>query len=278
FVRRRVAVIVTLQGTVAAQAAKAATSTIPIVFALGSDPVAADLVKSLNRPGGNLTGATGITVELGPKRLELVPDLVPRATKIGFLTNPGNRTYSDLMLEELQTAAAKLGKEIHAIPVANDGDVDTAFQSLSQLRVGALVVSNDPFYWSRRERIVELAARHRIPTVYSRGEYVKAGGLMSYGSSSTFTMLIAGEYAGRILKGERPGDLPVVQLATFELVTNLRAVKALDFVFPPLIPPRATEFTECRAACSTAAPSSPSSVARLRHGRWWRGRSSRHRP
>ena len=244
FVRRRVAVIVTLQGTIAAQAARAATSTIPIVFALGSDPVAAGLVKSLNRPDGNLTGATGITVELGQKRLELVHDLVPKATKIGFLTNPGNRTYSDTMQEELQTAAAKLGKEIHAIPVAGDGDLDTAFQRLSQLRVGALLVSNDPYYWSRRGRIIGLAARHRIPTVYSRGEYARAGGLMSYGASSTFTMLVAGEYTGRILKGERLGDLPVVQPATLELVINLKAAKALDLDFSPFIAARATEIIE----------------------------------
>jgi len=244
FVRRRVAVIVTLQGTVTAEAAKGATSIIPIVFALGSDPVAAGLVKSLNRPGGNLTGATGITVELGPKRLELLHDLVPIATKIGFLTNPGNRTYSDTMLEEVQTAAATLGKQVHAVAVSSDSDLDPAFQTLLQMGVGALLISNDPFYSSRRERIVELAARHRIPAVYSRSEFVKAGGLMSYGSSSTFTQLIAGDYAGRILKGEKPADLPVVQPATFELVINLKAAKALGLDFPLFIAARATEVIE----------------------------------
>src|SRR5262245_50692714 len=143
FVRRRVAVIVAAQGTVTAEAAKAATSTIPIVFMLGSDPVAAGLVKSLNRPGGNLTGATAMSVELGPKRLELLRDLAPSVKKIGFLINPTNRTYGDTLLEETQSAAATLGKEVHAVAVSNDGDFDSAFEQLIQMGVEALLVSND---------------------------------------------------------------------------------------------------------------------------------------
>jgi putative ABC transport system substrate-binding protein len=244
FVRRRVAVIVTLQGTITTEAAKAATSTIPIVFTLGSDPVAAGLVKSLSRPGGNLTGATAIAVELVAKRLELLHDLVPSVAKFAFLTNPGNPTYSATMLADLQRAAAALGKEVQAIPAASDSDFDPAFERMTKVGVGALLISGDPFYASRRERIVELAAGYRIPTIYSRSEYVKAGGLMSYGPSITFTWFVAGAYAGRILKGEKPADLPVVQPTTFELVFNLKTAKALGLTVPQSLLLRADEVIE----------------------------------
>jgi putative ABC transport system substrate-binding protein len=244
FVRRRVAVIVTLQGTITTEAAKGATSNIPIVFTLGSDPVAAGLVRSLSRPGGNLTGATAITVELVAKRLELLHDLVPSVAKFGFLANPGNPTYSDTMLADLQRAAAVLRKEVQAVPAASDSDLDSAFERMTKAGAGALLISNDPFYASRRERIVELTARYRIPTIYSRSDYVKAGGLMSYGPSITFTWFVAGVYAGRILKGEKPADLPVVQPTTFELVINLRAAKALGLAIPQSILLRADEVIE----------------------------------
>jgi putative ABC transport system substrate-binding protein len=244
FVRRRVTVIVALAGTVTAEAAKAATSTIPIVFMLGSDPVAAGFVKSLSRPNGNLTGATAITVELAAKRLELAHDLAPSIAKIGFFANPGNPTYTDTMVADLRSAAAALGKEIHAVTVASDGDFESAFERLTKAGVGVLLISNDPFYASRRERIAELASRHRIPAIYSRSDYVKAGGLMSYGPSITFTSFVAGAYAGRILKGEKPADLPVVEPTKFELVINMTTANVLGLTVPPSLVARADEVIE----------------------------------
>ena len=167
FVRRRVAVIVTLGGTVAAESAKAATTTIPIVFSIGTDPVAVGLVKSLNRPGGNLTGATSMSVELTPKRLELLHDLVPNVTRIGFLINPDNRTFIETATNEEKEAAATLGIQVHPASISSDRDFDPAFESLARLRVGALDVSDDPFHVSRRERIVAILQRH-IGTVSPR--------------------------------------------------------------------------------------------------------------
>jgi putative ABC transport system substrate-binding protein len=183
FVRRRMAAIVTFQGTVTAQAAKAATSTIPIVFTLGTDPVVMGLVASLNRPGGNLTGVTSLVVELAPKRLEMLHGLLPSVTRIGFLTNPISGAALQAAIDEERTAAARLGIEVEAVPVGGDADFDPAFDRLVRAGIGALDVSNDPFHLSRRERIVALAARHRIPTIYAGGEYARAGGLMSYGPS-----------------------------------------------------------------------------------------------
>jgi putative ABC transport system substrate-binding protein len=227
FVRRHVAVIVTFQGTVTAETAKAATSTIPIVFELGTDPVAAGLVAALNRPGGNLTGATDLAVELASKALSLLHDLVPRVTTVGVLTNPTNRTASEGRLKLMEAAATTFGIRLYAAPVSGDSDFDSAFESLAQVGAGALLVGSDPFHVSRRERIVALAARNRIPTLYSQSEYVKAGGLMSYGPRSTDSFLIVGDYAGRILKGARPADLPVVQPTKFDLVINLKTAKSL---------------------------------------------------
>jgi len=227
FVRRHVDVIVTFQGTVTAESAKAATSTIPIVFQLGTDPVAAGLVAAFNRPGGNLTGATDLSIELVAKGLELLHDLVPGATRIGILINPANPTPTNFRLQLTETAATRLGIRVYSAPVASDGDFASAFEALTQLGVEALTVTSDPFHVSRRERIIALAARNRLPTLYSQSEYVKAGGLMSYGGSSTGTFVIVGDYVGRILKGEKPADLPVVQPTRFELVINLKTAQAL---------------------------------------------------
>ena len=244
FVRRRVAVIVTLGGTVAAEAAKAATTTIPIVFSIGTDPVAVGLVKSLNQPGGNLTGATNMTVELTPKRLELLHDLVPNVTRIGFLINPDNRTFIETTTKEEKEAAATLGIQVHPASVSSDRDFDPAFESLAQLRVGALDVSDDPFHMSRRERIVAVAARYRIPALYSHSEYVKAGGLISYGTTGAGNSVIVGDYAGRILKGEKPADLPVQQSTKVELIINMKTAKALGLIVPLTLRVRADEVIE----------------------------------
>jgi len=243
FVRRRVSVIVTFSAPATEEAAKA-TSTIPIVFEIGTDPVATGLVKSLNRPGGNLTGTTNMTVELAPKRLGLLHDLVPNVTKIGFLTNPDSQTAVPIVIKEEKEAAATLGIEVHEVAISSDRDFDPAFESLAPLGVRALDVSNEPFHLSRRERIVALAARHGIPAIYSSSEYVKAGGLMSYAPSSTGVYVIVGDYAGRILKGEKPADLPVVQPNKYELVINLKAAKALSLDVPATVLARADEVIE----------------------------------
>jgi len=233
FVRRHVALIVTFAGTGAAEAAKSATSTIPIVFQLGTDPVAAGLVATLNRPGGNLTGATDLAIELVPKGVELLHDLVPSVTKIGTLINPQNPTATAPKLKLMEAAASKFGIRVYPVPVAVDSDFDPAFETLRQSGVGALLVGNDPFYVSRRERIAALSAQNRMPTLYSDIEYVKVGGLMSYGGSITNTFVIVGDYAGRILKGEKPADLPVQQPTKFKLVINLKAAKGLGITVPP---------------------------------------------
>jgi putative tryptophan/tyrosine transport system substrate-binding protein len=182
FVRRRVALIVTFQGTATAEAAKAATSTIPIVFEIGTDPVAAGLVAAINRPGGNLTGATDLAAELAANQLDLVRRLAPSATTVGVLTNPTNWTASGARFKLTETAATAFGIRIFAAPASSDGDLEVAFEALKQAAAGALTVGSDPYHVSRRERIVALAARYRIPTLYSQGEYVKAGGLISYGA------------------------------------------------------------------------------------------------
>jgi putative ABC transport system substrate-binding protein len=241
FVRRRVALIVTFQGTATAEAAKAATSTIPIVFEIGTDPVAAGLVAAINRPGGNLTGATDVATELAANQLDLLRRLAPSATTVGVLINPTNWTASGARLKLTETAAAAFGIRIFAAPASSDGDLESAFEALKQAGAGALTVGSDPYHVSRRERIVALAARYRIPTLYSQGriptlysqgEYVKAGGLISYGAWSAGTFVIVGDYVGRILKGAKPADLPVQQITKIELVVNLKTAKALGLTIP----------------------------------------------
>jgi ABC-type uncharacterized transport system substrate-binding protein len=243
-VRRCVAVIVTFAGTVTAEAARAATSNIPIVFALGTDPVSSSgLVTSLNRPRGNLTGATSLNVGLSPKRLELLHDLASGIARIAFLINPTNPA-DEITVKEVEEAAAALGKQAYALPLSNDSDFGGALDRLTQVGAQALLATNEPYHLSRRERVVALAAQRRIPAIYGTRDYVTAGGLMSYGAAPKTVFAVAGGYAGRILKGEKPPDLPVVQPAIFELIINLATAKALGLDFPPIIAARATEVIE----------------------------------
>jgi putative ABC transport system substrate-binding protein len=215
----------------AALAAKTATATVPIVFAIGSDPVASGLVASMNRPGGNITGVSLLSVELGAKRLELVRELVPNTATMALLVNPNNPSAA-AQAKEMRSAAATLGLQSNVLSVDSQKDLDAVFATLVRQRDGALVVSADPFFVSQRDQLVELAARYRVPAIYWIREFAAAGGLMSYGASFADGYRQAGVYAGRILRGERPADLPVVQPTKFELVINLKAAKALGLTLP----------------------------------------------
>jgi ABC-type uncharacterized transport system substrate-binding protein len=239
-VGRKVDVIVTQGGTLPALAAKNATSTIPIVFT-GGDPVEHGLVASFARPGGNLTGFTFFLVELVPKRLELLSELVPEARVIALLVNP---TGPSSCLEDVQNAARTKGVELPILKAATASEIDAAFASLVELRAGALLVGPDPFFNDRREQLVALASHHALPTSYEWRESVAAGGLISYGPSLTAAYRQVGIYAGRILKGAKPADLPVQQPTTFELVVNLKTAKALGLTVPPSILARADEVIE----------------------------------
>jgi putative ABC transport system substrate-binding protein len=240
-VLRQVAVIVA--NSPAIPAAKAATTTIPIVFQTGSDPVAGGLVASLNRPGGNLTGVSTMNVELTPKRLELLRELVPTATAIGLLVNPTNPN-ADTQSRGLKAAAVALGLQLHVLYASNERDFDTVFTTLAQLRVGGLVIAPDAFFISRSEQLAELTVRHALPAIFSYREFAAAGGLLSYGGSSTDQFRQAGIYAGRILKGERPADLPVQQVTKIELIINLKIAKALGLTVPLSLLGRADEVIE----------------------------------
>jgi putative ABC transport system substrate-binding protein len=228
-VRRQVAVIATGGGP-SAPAAKAATSTIPIVFAVGVDPVESGLVLSLSRPGGNLTGVTSLGVELGPKRLELLHELVPAASAFGLLINP-TRSSADRELKDLQAAAGKLGLQLHVLHAAVERELDAAFASLTASHVGGLVIGGDPFFNSQTEQLAALTVRHAVPAIYQSREFAAAGGLASYGTGESASRL-AGVYTGRILKGEKPADLPVLQDTKIELVVNVRTAKALGLSVP----------------------------------------------
>src|SRR5262249_7895590 len=242
-VRRQVAIIAVGGGGVTALAAKDRTSTIPIVFAFGSDPVKLGLVASLNRPGGNITGVTTIAVELGQKRLELLRDLLPKAVAIGFLMNPSSpNTAFDL--PDMQVAARRLGLELIVANARDEREIDTAFSDLMQQRADALVVQPEPFLFSRRNQLVALAARFAVPAIYFEREFPTAGGLMSYGPDFREVNRQAGIYAGRILKGATPANLPVVQSTKFELVVNLRTAKALGLVLPATLLTLANEVIE----------------------------------
>jgi len=225
------------------QAAKSATSTIPVVFFGGGDLVAAGLIDSLARPGGNLTGFTTMSLELNPKRLELLSELVPQAKVIALLVNPKN-PQTEGVVRDVQDAPRAKGVQLQILRAGTESEIDRAFASLVQLHAGALVVMGDAFFFSRREQLVALAARHAVPAIYDVHEYAAAGGLISYGPSLTGLWRQVGVYAARILKGEKPADLPVQQPTRFELVVNLKTAAALGLAIPPLILARADEVIE----------------------------------
>jgi putative ABC transport system substrate-binding protein len=231
-VRRQVAVIAVGGGNPASMAAKAATTTIPIVFVTASDPVQLGFVASLNRPGGNLTGVTTLSAEVGPKRLELAHELVPMATIIGVLVNPANPTVAERTTIDLQAAARILGVQLHVLHASTERDFDTVFATLAQLRAGALVIGGDGFFISRIEQLAALTLRHAVPAISPNREFAAAGGLMSYGGSITDDYRLIGGYTGRILKGEKPADLPVQQATKIELIINMKTAKALGLTFP----------------------------------------------
>jgi len=231
-VRRQVAVIAASGGTASALAAKAATTTTPIVSLGAGDPVSLGLVASLNRPGGNVTGVYQLSAALGAKRLGLAREMVATTATIGVLLNPTNPN-ADIQLKDLQEAARVVGQQLHVMNANNERDVETAFAALAQSRTGALLLGADPFFLGRRDKIVEFAARHAIPTIYEQREFSTAGGLMSYGTNLADAYRQAGVYTGRVLKGEKASDLPVVQSAKFELVINLKTAKALGLEIPP---------------------------------------------
>jgi ABC-type uncharacterized transport system substrate-binding protein len=242
FVRRQVAVIVVIGGDPPALAAKAATATIPIVFSSGTDPVKLGLVSSLNRPGGNLTGVSFLSSLLLVKQLELLRELVPAATTIGFLVNPNNPN-TEVRTREMQETVRAVGRQLHVVAAGTEGELEPALATVQQ-RAGALVIAADPFFVDRRDQLITLAARYALPTIYPFREDALAGGLMSYGTSPTDTFRQIGIYTGRILKGEKPADLPVQRSTKVEFVINLKTSKALGLTFPLTLLGRADEVIE----------------------------------
>ena len=243
-VRRRVNVIVAPGSTPAALAAKAATATIPIVFQVGIDPVEAGLVTSLARPSGNVTGITNINTELVSKRLELLRELVPKATTIALLVNPTSPEIANSVSKEMQSTASTLGLQLHVLQARSDDDFDAVFAKLAQLGVGALVIAPDGFFISRNEQLGALTLRHAIPAITQFREFAVAGGLMSYGGSFSEPARQVGIYTGKILKGEKPDHLPVQQTVKIELVINLKTAKALGITVPQSVQNRADEVIE----------------------------------
>jgi ABC-type uncharacterized transport system substrate-binding protein len=243
-VRRQVAVIASPASTAGALAAKAATSTIPIVFGTGSDPVALDLVASLNRPGGNATGVKSLNVELTAKRLGLLRELAPQATRFVALVNP-NAAMTDAIVKDVHASVPTLGVPVEILYASySDRDIEAAFANLSQKPGAALLVTVDPFFFTRRALIVTLAARHALPTVYFARDFADIGGLVTYGTSLGYIHELTGIYTGRVLKGEKPADLPVAQPTKFELVINLSTAKALAIDVPPTLLALADEVIE----------------------------------
>jgi putative ABC transport system substrate-binding protein len=243
-VNRQVAVIVAAGGTASALAAKAATASIPIVFGIGADPVEAGLVARLSRPGGNVTGVTSLNAEVGPKRLELLRELLPSTTIIGLLVNPATPALADPFARDLQAAAGVLGLKLHVLHASSDGDFDKVFATLGQLRAGALVIGPDNFFTARSEQLAALTVRHAMPAIYQFRPFAAAGGLVSYGSNETEYYRLVGVYAGRVLKGDKPASLPVQQSTKVELILNLKTAKALGITVPLPLLGRADEVIE----------------------------------
>jgi putative tryptophan/tyrosine transport system substrate-binding protein len=242
-VRRQVALIVAAGGPAPALAAKGATSTIPIVLVFGSDPVRLGLVASLNRPGGNVTGVTFLTTELVAKRLEFLRELIPQATMVGYLADPRSGTGEE-MLRDAVVAAGVLGRQIAVVEARSERDFEPAFATIVERQAGALIVAASQLFDSNRDQLLALAARHKMPAIYQAREYVLDGGLMSYGASYGDAFRVGGLYAGQILKGEKPANLPVQQATKFELVINLRTAKALGLEVPLSLMIRADEMIE----------------------------------
>jgi putative ABC transport system substrate-binding protein len=241
-VSRRVRVIAT--NTIAALASKAATTTIPVVFVTSGNPVELGLVASLSRPGGNVTGVTALSVEVGPKRLELLHELIPTANIMALLVNPTNPRLAEPQSRDLQAAARTLGLQLHLLQASTERDFDTVFAALRQLRAGALVIASDALFSNRHEQLATLALRHAVPTMFETRAFVEAGGLMSYGGSFMHAYRQLGIYTGRILKGDRPADLPVEQATKIELIINMKTAKALGLTFPLTLLGRADEVIE----------------------------------
>jgi putative ABC transport system substrate-binding protein len=239
----KVSVIFAVGGPIPARAAKAATSTIPIVFVYGGDPVNDKLVASLNSPGGNVTGVTFIGTTLTTKKLELLREVTPGVTDIGLVVNPAS-TMAELQIKDVAEVAQRSGLRLHVANISSETEVDTAFADLAQSKVGALVVGTDPIFAFVQRQLTAMAARYRIPTIYNIREYCEVGGLMSYGASFTDALRQGGTYVARIIKGEKPSDLPVLQPTKFELVINLKAAKAMGLTVPAQLLARADEVIE----------------------------------
>jgi putative tryptophan/tyrosine transport system substrate-binding protein len=243
-VQRQVSVFVVLGGTASALAAKAATATIPVVFRIAVDPVEAGLVVSLSRPGSNVTGVTTMGADLGSKQLEMLHELVPAATVMALLANPTNPAIAQVQSRDVPAAALKLGLKLHVLNVSGEQDFEPVFSTLNKLEVGGLVIGADTFLNARSEQLATLAVRHSIPTISPYREFTRAGGLMSYGASIAGASRQVGVYTGRILKGEKPADLPIEQPTLFELVVNVKSAKALGLAVAPTLLSRADEVIE----------------------------------
>jgi len=243
-IRRQVTVLATPGSTAAALAAKAATTSIPIIFTIGADPVAAGLVPSLSRPGGNVTGVATLNMEVGPKRLELLREVVPSAQIVALLANPTNPTISEPLSRDAQEAARALGLQLHILHASNDGEIEAAFAALRDVQVGGVVIGSDQFFNSRSAQLAALALKYSVPSIYQYRAFTAAGGLISYGASLTDAFQLGGVYVGRVLNGEKPSDLPVLQSTKLDLIINLNTARALGITFPLALLARADEVIE----------------------------------